>query len=470
MRRPTGCFEQTSATTYPLTLAHQAIMRSPQHSSAELERSRAYLQQGYDRLLGFACRDGGFEWFGRGEGHVGLSAFGLVMFDDLKRIGIASDPTLITRLQQWLRLHIGAQGQVLPTSNRGHHHWDVAGPILDTYVFWALAHTNSQPPAIMTARVADHLHTIGDQHAWLRLVAGQGFAALGDTKQATALLNSIRSDEHGRIQDIGNGSLHSNTNSIAVEAAARAILLALELGWTRDRVEAWVSFINRHERLGRFGTTQATALALAALHAIEQRYPSQSLRGHLTLIDARDQQIIRRWPVDDTAPRSVALNLDRSDLDHLIIRWDGSPDLPWQAVVRGQLLHPISMTDPPLEMHLGPLPDTIRLGDPVDLELVITATDSIATPIACIGLSAGIQIRADRLDELVEAGQIAAWEIHGPHVVLYFRHLDPGIHRLRLAAIADIPGTFLGQAGYIQPYYNDEQRFWSPPLQVHIAP
>ena len=59
IRRPCGCFEQTSATTYPLTMAAQYFQT---HSGVDpdlLKRSREMLEEGYKKLEGFESDGGG---------------------------------------------------------------------------------------------------------------------------------------------------------------------------------------------------------------------------------------------------------------------------------------------------------------------------------------------------------------------------------------------------------------------------
>src|SRR5262249_19729914 len=64
-RMPSGCFEQTSSTTYPNVLALDYLKRT-QTSAPEIEaRARQYIHRGYQRLLAFEVDRGGFEWFGR---------------------------------------------------------------------------------------------------------------------------------------------------------------------------------------------------------------------------------------------------------------------------------------------------------------------------------------------------------------------------------------------------------------------
>jgi len=69
IRQPSGCFEQTSSTVYPLVMAQQYFMSHQGVDPSLVERSSQILTTGYERLLGFECKSGGFEWFGSDPGH-----------------------------------------------------------------------------------------------------------------------------------------------------------------------------------------------------------------------------------------------------------------------------------------------------------------------------------------------------------------------------------------------------------------
>ena len=47
--------------------------------------------------------------------------------------------------------------------------------------------------------------------------------------------------------------------------------------------------------------------------------------------------------------------------------------------------------------------------------------ETVPTPLAIIGLPGGLEVRHDQLKELVKAGTIAAYEVLGREVVLYWR-------------------------------------------------
>ena len=76
-QRPSGCFEQTSSTTYPNVLALDYLRRTGVKAPAVEATARQYIHLGYQRLLTFEIAGGGFDWFGHAPANRTLTAYGL---------------------------------------------------------------------------------------------------------------------------------------------------------------------------------------------------------------------------------------------------------------------------------------------------------------------------------------------------------------------------------------------------------
>jgi len=78
------------------------------------------------------------------------------------------------------------------------------------------------------------------------------------------------------------------------------------------------------------------------------------------------------------------------------------------------------------------------------------------TPIAIIGIPAGLEVRHDALKELVGAARFSAYEVIGREVILYWHALKAGERRIiPISLIAAIPATFTGPASRAYLYYID---------------
>ena len=82
----------------------------------------------------------------------------------------------------------------------------------------------------------------------------------------------------------------------------------------------------------------------------------------------------------------------------------------------------------------------------------------------------GVSVTVPRNLELVRAKTIAAYEVIGREVVLYFRSLEPNAaRRVPLSLVAAIPGTYTGPASRAYLYYGDEHKTWVPGFKVEVV-
>lgn len=111
IRNPSGCFEQTSSTTYPMVMALQLLNEMQNSLSDEEAIARVAkmkyeimekLKKGYDRLISFETSTQGYEWFGKAPAHEALSAYGLAQFNDMKKVVNFVDKGVLDRTTKWL--------------------------------------------------------------------------------------------------------------------------------------------------------------------------------------------------------------------------------------------------------------------------------------------------------------------------------------------------------------------------------
>jgi hypothetical protein len=105
------------------------------------------------------------------------------------------------------------------------------------------------------------------------------------------------------------------------------------------------------------------------------------------------------------------------------------------------------------------------------LKVVNRSQDTVPNPIAIVGIPGGLEVRHDQLKELVKSGKIAAYEVLGRDLVLYWRSLAGGQSvELPIGVLAAIPGSYTGPASRAYLYYTDEDKTWVEGLRVEISP
>ena len=187
LREPHGCFEQTSATNYPNTMALLYMQRNDIANPDVTRKARAMLNRGHDKLISFECEKRGYEWFGHDPGHEALSAFGLMQFQDMSQVMDISGE-MLTRTRQWLMGRRDGKGG-FKRNPRHLHVWSVKQPIVNAYVLWAL--TEADVATGHDRRADSELSAELDQ---LERVAGDSDDAYLIGLSAAALLNVKRSE------------------------------------------------------------------------------------------------------------------------------------------------------------------------------------------------------------------------------------------------------------------------------------
>ena len=85
---------------------------------------------------------------------------------------------------------------------------------------------------------------------------------------------------------------------------------------------------------------------------------------------------------------------------------------------------------------------------------------------------AATHLKAHKHDkEFSKAGKIAAYEVIGREVVLYWRDMAAQAKvKLSISLVAAVPGTYTGPASRAYQYYTDEFKHWVAGLEVTITP
>jgi hypothetical protein len=241
-----------------------------------------------------------------------------------------------------------------------------------------------------------------------------------------------------------------------------------------------VRWLLEHRRGGRFGATQATALALQALAAFES---TRSRPGHAGVV----QVLIDGEPCVTTpfgaggsgpGPASSALVLPSfagalGPGDHqLTIRMSGGAPMPYTLRVHASTPEPPSA--PLCKVALATSLDRAEVteGDAVELRAVLANVTGDWLPMvtAIVGLPAGLEAPAASLSELVAQRKIDAWELRGREIMIHVRAMAPGERRVLTAALlATFPGTTTGPASRAYLEYADVEKHWTAGLRVRVV-
>jgi len=150
---------------------------------------------------------------------------------------------------------------------------------------------------------------------------------------------------------------------------------------------------------------------------------------------------------------------------------DGS-SLPYAVAVSYNSVKPASSDQCKLRIETLLKDSKIVEGSPSVANVTITNTidETLPSPIAIVGLPGGMEVRHDQLKELVKSDRIAAYEVRGREVILYWRDIQPKAKvEIPLSVTAAVPGTYTAPASRAYLYYTDEFKQWAEGMRVTIS-
>ena len=186
LQMPYGCFEQNASVAYPNILVMDYLKKTKQIKPELQMRAESFINAGYQRALSYEVNGGGFSWFGEAPAHQVLTAYGVIMFNDMSRVHHV-DPNVISRTQQWLASKQKADG------SWGHDEGGIAEGIINrqsdalrvtAYVLWSLAETNYQGPQIQKAAAYVGAKLGSENDAYALAVAANALVAADKNSDA----------------------------------------------------------------------------------------------------------------------------------------------------------------------------------------------------------------------------------------------------------------------------------------------
>ncbi|MBS0264020.1 MAG: A-macroglobulin complement component [Planctomycetes bacterium] len=472
LREPCGCFEQTSSTVYPLIMAQAYFLSHQGVPAALIEKSAAILNSGYDRLRGFECQNGGFEWFGHDPGHDALTAYGLMEFSDLQKVRPV-DSTLIERTRKWLLDQRNGRG-TFERKTHTLHTWLAEPEVSTAYNVWALLSAGA------TEDLSTEIQWIRDAavrtaNTYVLALSTLVLQMAGD--KPAALLDRLAGQQTagGAVEGATVSVIGSTGEALQIETTALAVLAWLPDPQFAVQVERGIRFLAESCKAGRFGSTQSTILALKAILAYDQARAVPLAAGQVEL--RVDQQLVGT-PVHFDKQTHGTISLPRLPVltpgQHTIeLRMTGGSRMPYAVAARFTRLQPETSDRCQLTLETTLKDRKVVEGAVTEARIAIVnrTNETVPTPLAVIGIPGGLEVRHDQLKDLVKAGTIAAYEVLGHELALYWRALPPEERvSLPISLVAAVPGRYTGQASRAYLYYTNEDKFWAPGLQVEITP
>lgn len=487
LQMPSGCFEQTSSTTYPNVLVLQ-YLRDSRQSSPEVEmRALEYIGLGYQRLLTFEVDGGGFEWFGRAPAHQILTAYGLMEFSDMARV-YDVDQRVIERTQQWLISQQRNDGTWL-SDQQGIEEGAInayQGDALRTtsYIAWALGMSGTTGPALERALAYIRQHRGEASDAYTQAVAANALISANPRdRDGLALIeelvrNASTNDNVTSWSDAdGQGMTYSTGNAHTIETTALAVLALSKAGRHASLTQRAVAFLMRSkDSFGNWSTTQATILALRAMLAASDAGSDETAEVTITvngqraggfMVTPENRDVVQAIDLSNHLRRgNNEVHLVTSADAGLFFQLTGGFHVPWGGS------RPLTPADQPLSIAVSYDRTSLQVDDTVQLTATVRyqGQEPAQMPIVDLGVPPGFEVETADLGRLVESQTISRFSVTPRQVILYLDELRPGeAFTIRYRLRARFPVRVQAPSSQTYLYYTPEQRADTQPSTLVVT-
>jgi A-macroglobulin TED domain/Alpha-2-macroglobulin family/MG2 domain/Macroglobulin domain MG3/Bacterial Alpha-2-macroglobulin MG10 domain len=495
-RKPYGCFEQTSSTTYPNVLALAYLKQTGQAAPEVRKKAEEHIHLGYQRLLGFEVSGGGFDWFGRAPANRTLTAYGLMEFQDMAKV-YPVDPQLIQRTRTWLLNQRKADGSWAPESHgfAGDPGREGREAQLSTTAFiaWALSGwpgSGSRSDPTRSYLLSHKAESLDDPYV-LALVANALNALDPDGPDALSYLNRLdalkKSADDGRLayweQPAGRRTaFYGAGRGGQVETTALAALALLHRNQspeTTRRALAWL--VKQKGEAGTWSSTQATVLALKALVAGTGKPAGDGERRITLTWDGEKREIV--IPADQAeVMKQIDLSAGLKPGKHrLTLTGTNKTAAGYQVAFH----HHIPDTAGPqkseaLEVRLAFDSTEVRVGATVQATATVTNLMKQAAPMVVleVPIPAGFAFEADRFlqpppgmvpipNAVLRDPKIEKYQVTPQTIVVYARGLEAGQSlKFKYGLRATMPAKVSVPAARAYEYYDPDKLGTSAPAKL----
>jgi uncharacterized protein YfaS (alpha-2-macroglobulin family) len=487
LQMPSGCFEQTSSTTYPNVLALDYMKRTNKLTPEIHAKAEGYIANGYQRLLTFEVPGGGFSWFGDTPANKILTAYGLMEFHDMSKV-YDVDPKLLQRTQQWLAEQQLPDGSWKPDTHNindgatDRYNSDVLR--ITAYIAWSPENTEYGGPAVDRAVEFVEKHMGGATDAYTLAVIADLAADYGRdrefTQHAVQQLLDARTEKDEQVWwTTDETGVYGTGASAAVETTGLAVQALLRSGESSGVArKALTCLVSKKNASGAWGTTQATIMALRAVLTATEK-GAADVRGTATvLLNGKPAEtLVLSSENNDLYHQFVFNGIDQGKTNTVEIRFDGKGGLTYQ--VAGSYFLPWDQK-----------PAVEPLSIDVSYDRTSLFQDDIATATATVrnnldkaakmvildlGIPPGFELFSEDLQEYqgknvgLRSGHLSKFTVTGTQAILYFDLLAPqDTVKMKYRLRAKYPIRAKTLRSRVYEYYAPEVGSFAPPVQLEV--
>ncbi|PJJ67497.1 TonB-dependent receptor plug domain-containing protein [Chryseobacterium geocarposphaerae] len=463
-QEPYGCFEQLSSTVYPniFILDYlKSIKKIDANTESNVIRN---MKKGYQKMLSYKNKDGGFSYFGGNESDVALSAFALLEFKDLKKY-VNVDTKLIQNLSSFILSKRDANGlfEVRKSyemrAGYSEYSWS-----RNMYVLYALSKIGFKNELLQNYdySLKRVLATKDSYQLALMANTAKNLGKNEDYNNLVTILNEQYAGKNikSKATFTGSGGISANAETLSLYMMA---LQKNELPNQLKIAEVADELINYNGYYG-FGSTQATALALETLSNFFAK--NEKLYG-------TDKPAIKVNNVIVLDKNNSFASAFRKGNNDVTVEYICEKGLPYKLDYQFYTLEPPKSENIPVTMETKLKSQSSKVGETNRLTVTVKNKVNSQLPMttAKIGIPAGLTLQNALLKDLIDKKQVSYYEIFDNYLVLYWEHFDANETKtINLDLKVEFAGEYTGKASNVYLYYMPESKFWNEGIRAVINP
>jgi len=486
-RMPGGCFEQTSATTYPNVLVLD-YMRRTDKVTPELEmKAETYINNGYQRLLTFEVSGGGFSWFGDAPANKLLTAFGLMEFKDMEKVHEIDD-TLISRTQEWLASQQEADGSWSPDESYLHaESWSRlqnSNLLVTAYITWGLLDTGYENKEV-TDKAVEYIkkHYQEADDPYMLSVIANALASSGtadaELKEVFDMLLEKKMEKGETIywESALESITYSTGISSTIETTAMVAYAMLKSESHPDTVNKCITFlIQNKDGYGTWHSTQPTILTLRTLLLAAEKSEEGINASGSILINGKKFKDFDITPENFDVYQQFDLGVDTVEGNNKVeIKFEGKGNCLYQIVTRYYMPWDTVEVDDKLinALSIDVTYDKTRLeqNDTVTCKAKVTNNTGgdVKMTIIDLGIPPGFSVESEGLEKLVENKVIQKYSLTGRQIIIYIEEIltDKSVE-ISYDLRAKYPVKVQAPRSQVYEYYKPENTNSTEPVELVV--
>jgi alpha-2-macroglobulin-like protein len=483
LAEPNGCFEQTTSSAWPNVLVTR-YMKDTKQITPEIElKAEALMSTGYQRLLTFEHRGGGFSWFGEQDPapFLSVTAFGIMEFSDMAQVHDV-DQAMLDRTVAWMLSQQNPDGSF--NGDMSEFFSFYTSTVRNTaFTAWALATAGETGSGVQSALdfVKQNLGPDNDPYT-LALVANAFALAAPSDPLLTDVLERLDdakvADEKGVRWDSGGTqtNFYGGGDDAVVATTALVAHALLLTGSGSKNVEDALKFLtSKKDPAGNFGSTQATIWTLRTLLLSAKKGTSGAVGSLSVNVDGKPVQTISLTKAQSDVMSRIDLTTLATPGEHqvsLAFTGSGKPSynlvqsyhLPWSTAPEEE--------KGPLSIDVSYDKSELFVNDSVRATVTLKNNEDVTQNMVLLtlGIAPGFEVDTDDLRPYLASGAISRFETTGRQLILYLTKVVPGATQVfEYDLLASMPVTAVDGGAEAKLYYEPQKRTKSAAKQLTVA-